>query len=125
MQAGVKQEVGRDGKLEIERRLLENDAEPRQRRHRVVRHVVAHDLNAAGIRHEQPGQQLKQRGLAGTVGAEQRNEFAGMDLEADAVDGTDRPIGLDHVVQQQSGGRSVLGGSAVHDPRPLLLARSL
>jgi len=68
----MEQEVGSHRELEVEGGLLEYDAEPRQRRHRIARHVVTHDLDAAGIRHEQAGEQLEQRGLAGAVGAEQR-----------------------------------------------------
>ncbi len=65
-----------DRELEIEGRLLEHDAELRQRRHRIARHVVAHDLDAPGIGDEKAGEQLEQRGLAGAVGTEQRNELA-------------------------------------------------
>ena len=49
VQAGMKEEVRGDGKLEVERRLLKHDTEPRQRRDRVARHVVAHHLDASGI----------------------------------------------------------------------------
>ena len=78
VQPGVEQEIGGDRQFEVERRLLEHDAEPRQRRHRIARHVVAHDLDAAGIGHEQAGEQLEQRRLAGAVGPEQRDELAGL-----------------------------------------------
>ncbi len=61
VQPGVEHQVGGDRELEVERRLLEHDAEPRQRRHRVARHVVAHHLDAAGIGGEQAGEQLEQR----------------------------------------------------------------
>ena len=101
VQAGMEQKIGGDGELEVERRLLEDDAEPRQRRHRIARHVVAHHLDAAGIGGEQAGEQLEQRRLAGAIGAEQGDELAGMGGQADAVDGADRAIGLDDVVQQQ------------------------
>ena len=78
VQPGVEQEIGRDGQLEVERRLLEHDAELRQRRHRHAQHVVAHDRDAAGIRHEQAGEQLEQRRFAGPVRPEQRDELAGL-----------------------------------------------
>src|SRR5262249_7122029 len=106
--------------LEVEGGLLEDDTEPGQRRHRIARHVVAHDLDAAGIGREQAGEQLKQRGLARAVGAEQRDEFAGMGLEADAVDGADGAVGLDHVVEQQSGRGPVR--SFAHELRPPAVA---
>ena len=38
-------------RLEIERRLLKYDAELAERRHGIAPHVVAHDLDAAGIGH--------------------------------------------------------------------------
>ena len=53
--------------------------------------------------HEQAGQELEQRRLARAVGAEQRDELAGMGRQADAIDGPDRPVGLDHVVEMQRG----------------------
>jgi hypothetical protein len=37
--------------------LLKDGAELRQCRHRIAQHVVSHDRDAAGIRHEQAGQQ--------------------------------------------------------------------
>ena len=86
----MEQQIGGDREFEVEGRLLKDDTEPGQRRHRVARHVVAHDLDAAGIGGEQAGQQLEQCGLAGAVGAEQRDEFAGLRHEADAIDGANR-----------------------------------
>ena len=63
---------------------------------------MAHHLDAPGIRREQAGEQLEQRGLAGAIGTEQGNEFSGLGLEAYAVDGANRPVALDDIVQQQS-----------------------
>ena len=77
MQPGMEQEIAGHREFEIERRLLKHDAEHGQGRHRIAQHIVPHDLDAAGIGHEQPGQKLEQRGLAGAVGAEQRDELAG------------------------------------------------
>ena len=54
VESGVKQEIGGDRELEVERRLLEHDAKARERRHRVARHVVAHHHDATGIGREQP-----------------------------------------------------------------------
>ncbi len=48
---------------------------------------------------EQAGEQLEQGRLAGSVGSEQGDEFAGMGAKADAVDRPDRPVGLDDIVQ--------------------------
>ena len=91
VQAGVEQEIGGDRKLEIERRLLKDDTELRQRRHRIARHVVAHDVDAAGIGSEQAGKQLEQRGLAGAVWAEQGDEFSGLGHEAHAIEARTGP----------------------------------
>ena len=82
VQAGMKQKVGGDGELEVERGLLKDDTESRQRRHRVARHVMAHHLDAPGISREQAGEQLEQRGLAGAIGTEQGNEFSGLGLQS-------------------------------------------
>jgi hypothetical protein len=102
VQPGVKIEVGGHGKLEVERGLLEYDAEARQRRHAVARHVVAHDLDASAVRRKQSAKHLKQRRLAGAGEAQHCNEFAGKRLEAKAIDGADRAEALAHIVQQQS-----------------------
>ncbi len=52
-----------------------------------VRHVLAvkQDLRIPGIGKFQAGDRAQQRGLARAGGAQQRNQFAGLDLEADAV----------------------------------------
>ena len=44
---------------------------------------------------------MEQRGLAGTVGTEQRDELASRRGEADPFDGANRAIGLDHVVEEE------------------------
>ena len=99
---GMKQKVGGDGELEVERGLLKDDTESRQRRDRVARHVMAHHLDAPGIGREQAGEQLEQCRLAGAIGTEQGDEFSGPGLEAHAIDGANRPVALDDIVQQQS-----------------------
>ena len=101
VQAGVEQEIAGHGELEIEGRLLKHDAEPRQRRHRVAPHVVAHDGDVAGIRDEQAGQELEQRRLAGAIGAEERDELARECSETDPVDRADRAVALDHLVEAE------------------------
>ena len=50
---------------------------------------------------EQAGEQLEQRGLAGAVGAEQRDEFSGLRHEAYAIDGANRTVVLDDVVRSR------------------------
>src|SRR5687767_2462809 len=49
MQAGVEQKIGGHRELKIEGGLLEYDAELRQRRHGIARHVVTHDLDTAAV----------------------------------------------------------------------------
>ena len=56
VQSGMEQQIAGDRELEVEGGLLKHDAEHRQSRHRIAPHVVPHDLDAAGIGHEQPGQ---------------------------------------------------------------------
>ena len=106
VQAGMEHQVGGDRQLEIEGRLLEHDAELGQCRHRIARHVVAHDLDAAGVGDEQAGEQLEQRRLAGAVRAEQRDELARLYLEADAIERPHRTVALGDVVDEQ--GRAAL-----------------
>ena len=52
-------------------------------------HVLAVDLDAAGIGRLQPGQQAEQRGLAAARAAQQGEQLAAGDLEIDIVDGDD------------------------------------
>ena len=98
VQAGVKQQIGGDRQFEIEGRLLEHDADLRQRRYGVAAHVVAHHLDGPRIRDEQAGQQLKQRRFAGAVGPEQCDELSRTRRETDAVDRPNRPVALHHIV---------------------------
>src|SRR5215467_5026847 len=117
VQPGVEQEIGRDGELEVERRLLEHDAKPGERRHRVARHVVAHDLDAPGIRQEQSGEELEQCRLAGAVGTKQRNELARLRGQADAIQRLYRAVALHHLVEEE--GRGVV--HVIHRHWPLCL----
>ncbi len=49
VQPGMEQEVRRHREFKIKRRLLENDAKPRQRGDRVTPHVVTHHRDSPGI----------------------------------------------------------------------------
>src|SRR5262249_544784 len=97
----MKQKVCGYRELEIKRWLLEDNAELRQRRYGVPGHVMAHDLDAAGVRQEQPREKLEGRRLAGRVGAQEGDELTRVGGETDAVDGADRPVGLDHLIEEK------------------------
>ena len=64
------------GEIQVQRRLLEDDAQPRQCPHGIAPHVRAEHLHGARIRDEEAGEQLEQRGLARAVGTEQRDALA-------------------------------------------------
>jgi hypothetical protein len=51
------------------------------------------DQHLAGGRRFQPGDALQQRALAGAVGPDQRHHLAGLDVQADALDGLDGAVG--------------------------------
>ena len=89
-------QTGRDGEVEIERRILEDDSEPLQARNWITPHVGAVDEDRAGIRHEQPGQQAEQGGLSSAVDPEQRHELALADPQVDVIQGHERAVGLGH-----------------------------
>ena len=80
MQAGMEQEVGGDRELEIERRLLEHDAEP------ASAGTASRDMSwpMTSMRPEsavnRPERSWNSVDLAGAVGSEQRDEFAGVGL---------------------------------------------
>ena len=61
----------------IEHQLLRHYAQRLARGAEIADHVVAHDADAAAVRPRQAGHRGNQRGLAGAVGAEQGEEFAG------------------------------------------------
>ena len=100
---GVEQQISGNGQFEVQRRLLKDDAQHRQGRHRIAQHILAHDFDAARIRHKQSGKKLEQRGLASAIRTEKCNEFAGRRAKAHAVDRTDRAVGLDDIVEEQRG----------------------
>ena len=60
---------------------------------------MSHDLNPAGVRHEQAGEQLKQRGLAGAVWTEQRDELTGRGGQTDTIQRTNRAVAFDDIVE--------------------------
>ena len=91
----------------VEDQLLRHDAQGPARRGVVVDDVVAHHAHPAFGGLGQAGQHADQRGLAGTVGTEQAEEFAAGDVEADAPKGLDlpSPIGFLDVLEGDGGWR--------------------
>ena len=79
-------QVLQDRQIEVERRLLEDDAHRRQGPRRGLAQVAAADPHGAALAVEQAGQQGEQRRLAGAVRPEQRGERARLDGEGDAVE---------------------------------------
>ena len=65
----VEAEVRLDGQVEVQRRLLEDHAEPGERGDEVPADVEAVDHDAPAVGHEEAGQDLEQRGLARAVRA--------------------------------------------------------
>ncbi len=85
VQAGMEMQVGQDRQVQVNCRLLEHDAEPCQRTHRVVLHLHPHDRDPPRVGHEQAAEDLEQRGLARAVRPQQRDELAAPHVERDAV----------------------------------------
>ncbi len=63
---------------------------PSSIRERAERHVAAGHAQPPAVRAERPGQHADQRGLPGTVGAEQPMHLARSDGQRNVVEGTDR-----------------------------------
>ncbi len=61
------------------------DAEPRAPIHGKLGHVVAVELDAAGVDADQPGDHVEHRGLAGAVGPEQTDRLAALQIDAHVV----------------------------------------
>ena len=89
--------------IEIEGRLLEHDADPRERRGRGVPDIVAEHHDTARIGDEEAAQDLEQGGLARTVRSEQADELPARDLEAHFVERLQRPVGLAEPLHLQRG----------------------
>ena len=113
VQPAVKAQIGAHRDIDVERRLLEHDAKPGQRRHRVAADIVAVNVDGAAIGDEQAAQQLEQRGFAGAVLAEQRHEFAGRHLQADMVERRHVAEALDDILDHQHRCAAVHAASSV------------
>ena len=74
VQIGVEAQVAAHRQIQIERHLLEHDADLAQRRHRLIAQRMAGHAHLAGVGGEEPGEHLEQGRLAGAVGAEQRDD---------------------------------------------------
>ena len=87
---GQRDIVGR-GEIRQQRGDLERARQP-QRAAAIGRQlgdVAAGEPDAAGMRHQMPGQLADQRGLAGAVRADDGVQFAARDVERDVVGGDD------------------------------------
>ena len=87
VQVGLEQQVATDAEVEVERDLLEHDADMTQCSSGRAAQRMAGHLDLALVGGEQAGQHLEQRGLAGAVGAEQRNELAGAQVQRQRLKG--------------------------------------
>jgi hypothetical protein len=64
----------------------------------------AEHFNAAGIGGEEPFADLDRGRFSGTVGAEEAEAFAGLDLKVEAIDGDDIVICLTETLDSECGG---------------------
>ena len=88
-------EVAPDAQLEIERRLLKDDAKLRERRGGVPTHVAPADMNLSPVGDEKSAQDLEEGRLPRAVRSVKRHELPGGDREVDVVQRLHRPVGLD------------------------------
>ena len=75
MQVALQLQVAADGQVEVERRLLEYNADVAQGGNRVASQGQAGDKNFSLIGGEKTGQDLEQGRLAGTIWPKQRSEL--------------------------------------------------
>ncbi len=98
IETGVKgQELSR-GELVVDERPIGDETQGALRRLRLALHVVVVDDDPAGRGLQQPGNHSHRRRLAGAVRTEEAVDLAGLDAEADAIDGLELAVGLDEVL---------------------------
>ena len=112
-------DVLEDAHVREQRVVLEDHPEvaPVSRR---ARDGAAVEEDLAGVRLQEPGDEVQRRRLAGAARAEQRDEAAGRDLERHPVHGEDRAESLHQPLERQ---RRAGASPTVGDPRPISHAR--
>src|SRR5262245_21174442 len=73
----------------ISRELLGYQPNQRPRRAEILDDIVATDGHPTVCRIDDPAHNADQRGLAGAIGAEQREDFAAPDLQVDVLEGAE------------------------------------
>ncbi len=106
------------GEAVVERGLLEHHAEAAPRLQRLGDDVDAADPRRAAVGLEDGAEDVEQRGLAGAVGAEQREQLVRTHREADIVERQRAAITLGHAVDHD-----LRHGTVRH--RPPLLGREI
>ena len=94
VELAVEAQVLLGGEVDVERRVLEDQADAAADVVPLGAHVVAGDPGAAGGRPGQRAQDLDRGGLARAVGAEEAEGLARLDPEVDAADGLDVAVPL-------------------------------
>ena len=97
--------------------LLRDQADHAARGAKVAADVVAGDGDGAGRRVDDPADDADQRGLAGTVGAEQAEDLAFADLEVDRLQGHEAGgVGLAQAADGDDGGHASDAGCFDKEP---------
>ena len=107
LELGPVGEVLADAHLGVERHALGQVADALADLHRLVHHVEPGDPGVAAGGGQPGGEDAHAGGLAGPVGAEEADEFAGLDLEGDVVHGQDGAVVLGQVLDVDRGRRHV------------------
>jgi hypothetical protein len=89
--------------LDVEAGILKDDPESTARLERLRRRVEAVQLHRAAGRTLERREHLDRGCLAGAVGAEEREDLAGSDIERNAIHGLDLAEGLDQVLYVDHG----------------------
>ncbi len=113
VQVGMEAQVARHAQVQVERHLLEHHADVAQRAHGRAAQRVAGHLDLALVGGEQAGQHLEQRGLAGAVGPEQRDELPGRQRQRQTGQGRAVAVALIAVAFDQDG----VPRAALYGPR--------
>ena len=105
-------EVFFGGELFVERGGLEDDGDLGADLIRIAGEFEVEDANGAVLRRDQRGEDAEEGGFAGAIGAEEGEDFAGVDVEGEIGEGGALAVGMGEVGDGDGGRQGVVVASS-------------